>query len=126
MNLREALQALLDGKKIRIESWPKYQYIMLYNNMILDHNNDPFYIDNKQRNSWELYPEYDMSFAEALSWMSLSHNNACYCDKGVCFMVKNNKLYGAIDNYHHSSHRWMEHYFDVSTLLRFRFKKVEK
>lgn len=57
MNLREALQALIDGKKIRRKHWTKEEYIYLDAGMLKDHLGDIFTMSISEDTNFELYEE---------------------------------------------------------------------
>lgn len=58
MNKREAIQAILDGKKVRRKDWSNKNYFCL---LIVDGFNDSnrnnFYINSEKNDNWELYEE---------------------------------------------------------------------
>jgi hypothetical protein len=61
MNSREAVQALLDGKKVRYYKWDKSEYIEMYNvsTRLIDEDGDPHYwnLECYDCSGWELYEE---------------------------------------------------------------------
>ena len=97
MNLKEALQALGDGKKIRRKGWPTENYIFIDN----AEDGGSFISDETGRNAiyfaygddWEIYEEYHMDFVEALAWMMNSSLNVCKTNTGFFMMVMDNRFY---------------------------------
>ena len=57
MNLRETLQALADGKKIRNKTWVDGHYIYLKNELIVDENGHEFSLSFIVVKKWEIYEE---------------------------------------------------------------------
>lgn len=71
MNLKEALQALAEGEKVRKTKWRKNRYIFIHNDAeqgiaIRDNYG---YDARMIGNDWELYEEYNIAFYEAIYYM---------------------------------------------------------
>lgn len=124
MNVREVMQALMDGKKVRKNSWFKNDFIELKNNMLLDEEGvmPNFYF---QGDDWEIYEEYQMDFVEALAWMMESEKNVCKIKGGFCLIVKKNKIYSSLGNTHPSSYLWAEQFTSANDFLSLKFKKMK-
>lgn len=57
MNLKESLQALIDGKKIRRRDWSKEKYIQFANDKIKDHYGERYCFTISDDSNFELYEE---------------------------------------------------------------------
>lgn len=57
MNNREAIQALLEGKKIRVKNWSSSSYIYFCEKGIIGENGRSEYFSFSNKNEWELYEE---------------------------------------------------------------------
>lgn len=128
MNLKEALQALANGEKVRKTFWPESQFICVgHNNSI-----EGVTIINKEElvahfmlqydGEWELYKEYPMDFAKALAWMMVSEKNICKDNNGVSFKILNNKILFKT----HDMDYWDVEYDSVLSFLKNKYKKVKE
>lgn len=79
MNLKEAFQALAEGKKIRKKNWGNNEYIFV-DGMTLKNEDgtNGFLLDFHDTGAdWEIYEEYNMSFIEALTLMDKDRGIVC-------------------------------------------------
>lgn len=70
MNLKESLQALVDGHKVRNVDWPEWEYVVACGNRLLDENGRSCTI-GWSSDEWEIYkePPKEYNFLEAVKMM---------------------------------------------------------
>ena len=57
MTTKEAIQAMLDGKKVRTIDWNKECYILFNGEMFIDEEGEPFLEFTSYSSIWEIYEE---------------------------------------------------------------------
>ena len=54
MNTKEAIQAMLDGKKVRMPNWHKKEYIYFDGAFFRDEKNNKIYLNTQLGDDWKL------------------------------------------------------------------------
>ena len=94
MDTKSAIQAMLDGKKVRIIDWNKECYVLFNGKMFVDEEGEPFSEFTSYGTTWEIYEEpkpkqtvtiekwlcknnFDFSFSQVVQTDSI--DNLCHC-----------------------------------------------
>lgn len=83
MNTAQAIEAMMNGKKVRKTSWQQHEYICIENDMIVNERGSA-YLLNSTTGDWEIYENSRVKIGEDLNHFIDFYNSSMNAAKQGC------------------------------------------